>query len=435
MLVGGIAADRFPLARVLRLVETANLLTAGTVAVLALADGLRMGHLAAAAFVFGAGLGFFYPAYSASLPRILPARQLLAANGVEGTARPLLQQAAGPAVAGLLIGLVAPGGAVAAEPQQAALVGQTPQDFLEFRQRLAPASGFQSVQFRTIEIRLGLAARERLNIDGKPFEARLSESDRASRTTRTWVLTRTGTGVRLKADDGEWKFSLRVTPAEVKRPLEGTGGTVENASATNATLTLDGSGTNAFGGTVQNGLTDTPASVRIAESCAFELAWVRPPLPRRPMRAWRNGATRGGTRRPILHAPIFSGRRAGREPEPDPDEAAELAELAERVGHATLAVHDDRGWHRVPFENLGESFYSVVAHYEVVFITPRFVVDARMARVLVEVVGDVEAGLHGVRHAVRHVGPAAPVEPPERPAAVHRADTDRQPPRTGTAAP
>ena len=27
----------------------------------------------------------------------------------------------------------------------------TPQDFLEFRQRLAPASGFQSVQFRQLE--------------------------------------------------------------------------------------------------------------------------------------------------------------------------------------------------------------------------------------------------------------------------------------------
>ncbi|MEX5236919.1 MFS transporter [Kocuria arenosa] len=113
VLVGGVAADRFPPARVLRLVETANLLTAGTVAVLALAGGLRMWHLAVAAFVFGAGFGVFYPAYSASLPRILPARQLLAANGVEGTARPLLQQAAGPAVAGLLVGLAAPGGALA----------------------------------------------------------------------------------------------------------------------------------------------------------------------------------------------------------------------------------------------------------------------------------------------------------------------------------
>jgi hypothetical protein len=37
----------------------------------------------------------------------------------------------------------------------------------------------------------------------------------------------------------------------------------------------------------------------------------------------------------------------------------------------TLAVHDDRGWHSVPFENLGESFYSVVADYEVTLTTPR----------------------------------------------------------------
>ena len=37
----------------------------------------------------------------------------------------------------------------------------------------------------------------------------------------------------------------------------------------------------------------------------------------------------------------------------------------------TLAVNDDRGWHRAPFENLGESFYSVVSDYEVTFVTPR----------------------------------------------------------------
>src|SRR4029450_587045 len=43
------------------------------------------------------------------------------------------------------------------------LVGQvdvidtmTPQDFLEFRTKLAPASGFQSVQFREIEFLSGL---------------------------------------------------------------------------------------------------------------------------------------------------------------------------------------------------------------------------------------------------------------------------------------
>ncbi|MFC6258774.1 MFS transporter, partial [Kocuria oceani] len=53
VLVGGIAADRFPLAALLRLVETANALTAATVAVLALTGGLRLWHLGAAAFVFG----------------------------------------------------------------------------------------------------------------------------------------------------------------------------------------------------------------------------------------------------------------------------------------------------------------------------------------------------------------------------------------------
>ena len=31
----------------------------------------------------------------------------------------------------------------------------TPQDFLEFRQQLAPASGFQSVQFRELEFLSG----------------------------------------------------------------------------------------------------------------------------------------------------------------------------------------------------------------------------------------------------------------------------------------
>ena len=57
----------------------------------------------------GAGAGFFFPAYSAILPRILPAGQLLAANGLEGAIRPALQQAAGPAAAGMLLGRADPG--------------------------------------------------------------------------------------------------------------------------------------------------------------------------------------------------------------------------------------------------------------------------------------------------------------------------------------
>ena len=60
------------------------------------------------AFVLGAGAGFFFPAYSAFLPRILPPGQLLAANGLEGAIRPALQQAAGPAAAGMLLAALIP---------------------------------------------------------------------------------------------------------------------------------------------------------------------------------------------------------------------------------------------------------------------------------------------------------------------------------------
>src|SRR5918998_1873456 len=54
----------------------------------------------------------------------------------------------------------------------------TPLDFLDFRDLLYPASGFQSVQFREIEIRLGLPQDSRLSFDRAPFESKLSDQDR-----------------------------------------------------------------------------------------------------------------------------------------------------------------------------------------------------------------------------------------------------------------
>lgn len=58
------------------------------------------------------------------------------------------------------------------------LESMTPMDFLEFRNLLIPASGFQSVQFREIEIKLGLGTHNRENIDREFFVGRLSQSDR-----------------------------------------------------------------------------------------------------------------------------------------------------------------------------------------------------------------------------------------------------------------
>lgn len=61
-----------------------------------------------ASAALGIAAAFFFPAYSAYLPRLLPPEQLLAANGIEGVMRPTLQQAIGPAAAGLLIGATFP---------------------------------------------------------------------------------------------------------------------------------------------------------------------------------------------------------------------------------------------------------------------------------------------------------------------------------------
>ncbi|EQC49669.1 tryptophan 2,3-dioxygenase family protein, partial [Bacteriovorax sp. DB6_IX] len=49
----------------------------------------------------------------------------------------------------------------------------TPMDFLEFRDLLVPASGFQSVQFREIEILMGLKTNQRKEVDRQYFLGRL----------------------------------------------------------------------------------------------------------------------------------------------------------------------------------------------------------------------------------------------------------------------
>jgi DHA3 family tetracycline resistance protein-like MFS transporter len=85
-------------------VEAVNVVAVGAVAALGMLDSLRLWHMAVASAVLGAGAAFFFPAYSAYLPRILPPQNLLAANGIEGMIRPTLGQAIGPAVAGVLVG-------------------------------------------------------------------------------------------------------------------------------------------------------------------------------------------------------------------------------------------------------------------------------------------------------------------------------------------
>jgi MFS family permease len=109
VLVGGVVADRVPQHRILMTVELTKALLVGAIAALALTGMLELWHLVVVSAVVGATEGFFYPAYSALLPTVLPPEQLLAANGVEGVLRPAVMNAAGPAAASVLIAQFSPG--------------------------------------------------------------------------------------------------------------------------------------------------------------------------------------------------------------------------------------------------------------------------------------------------------------------------------------
>src|SRR3954447_24231485 len=113
-LLGGALADRLPQRHILLAVELIQGIAIGVAAALSLAGVLALWHLAVVSLIGGVALGLYYPAYSALVPVLVPPRDLLAANGLEGVVRPVLSQAAGPAAAGFLVAALSPGAALAA---------------------------------------------------------------------------------------------------------------------------------------------------------------------------------------------------------------------------------------------------------------------------------------------------------------------------------
>lgn len=179
VLAGGIAADRVPQRRLIIAVEGANLAVIATVSGLAMAGLLQLWHVAAGSFVLGVGAAFFFPAYSAILPRILPAQDLLAANGMEGSMRPVLQQAAGPAVAGMVVAALSPSHAVTAVAA-CHLLAFIVLNFLGQHAQAAPTNGAERDG-------RGAAAGEGAGAPGTSFLHDLREGVRYTRQT-PWLL-------------------------------------------------------------------------------------------------------------------------------------------------------------------------------------------------------------------------------------------------------
>ncbi len=111
VLPAGVAADRLPKLWVMRSSLALQAALMFTTATLTLTGTAHIWHLALNSLLFGIAEGFYIPAYTALLPSLLPADELLAANGIEGVLRPVMQLAAGPAVSAAIVSVWAPGGA------------------------------------------------------------------------------------------------------------------------------------------------------------------------------------------------------------------------------------------------------------------------------------------------------------------------------------
>lgn len=93
----------------------------------------------------------------------------------------------------------------------------TPQDFLAFRDKLIPASGFQSFQMRELELLLGLEDRDRMTEgDLKPFEAIKALAERSKGGEAAWKRIEAARAERsLREVLHEWLFR---TPIQGSSP-------------------------------------------------------------------------------------------------------------------------------------------------------------------------------------------------------------------------
>jgi len=111
-LVGGVWADRLPRAALMLASDLVRAAVQITGAVLLLTGTAEIWQLAVLAAAHGAAEAFFRPAAGAILPQIVPASRLQQANALMGMSDNFGWMV-GPAVAGVLVAAIGPGGAIA----------------------------------------------------------------------------------------------------------------------------------------------------------------------------------------------------------------------------------------------------------------------------------------------------------------------------------
>jgi MFS family permease len=147
LLFGGVVSDRHSRRRVMLLADLTRAALLALLGALALGGTLRLWQMMVIVALYGGAQAFFDPASDAILPDLLPGWQLGQANALEQVVRPLALRLAGPAVGGVLVGVLGPGSAFLAD-------GAT---FLASAATLWSMSSRASLSPRRTESQLGLA--------------------------------------------------------------------------------------------------------------------------------------------------------------------------------------------------------------------------------------------------------------------------------------
>ncbi|MFC5176231.1 MFS transporter [Nocardioides taihuensis] len=157
-LLAGVVADRVPQRTILIGVSTLEAVGMGAAAALSLIGATEVWQLAVIAFLLGMGMAFYWPAYTALVPALVPESDLQAINGFEGMVRPTIGQALGPGVAGLVVGAASPGSAllVASVSSVAGLAALLVVPRTPLRREITDQPGAHPVRTALADVREGL---------------------------------------------------------------------------------------------------------------------------------------------------------------------------------------------------------------------------------------------------------------------------------------
>lgn len=102
LLIGGVVVDRFPRLRIMFLSDVLSGIVVAFIALFSWLDLLQIWHIYLASLIFGFVEAFFFPAYQAVIPQIMPADMLTSANSINGLSGRLMGMI-GPVIGASLV--------------------------------------------------------------------------------------------------------------------------------------------------------------------------------------------------------------------------------------------------------------------------------------------------------------------------------------------